>query len=105
MVSSLAAGAAAAGLASSFLPQAIKEAATSEQKNNDWVLQTSTKDDLTLEGSGGPFKTTAIVWGDDSPEGREAVQRVLTRGVPFAKGGEVTSKPDDIKNLLSFLDK
>ena len=61
--------------------------------------------DLTLEGSGGPFKTTAIVWGDDSAEGREAVQRVLTRGVPFAKGGEVTSKPDDIKNLLSFLDK
>jgi hypothetical protein len=61
--------------------------------------------DLTLEGNRGPFKTTAIVWGDDSPEGREAVQRVLTRGVPFAKGGEVTSKPDDIKNLLSFLDK
>jgi hypothetical protein len=61
--------------------------------------------DLTLEGSGGPFKTTAIVWGDDSAEGREAVQRVLNRGIPFAKGGEVTSKPDDIKNLLSFLDK
>jgi hypothetical protein len=61
--------------------------------------------DLTLEGSGGPFKTTAIVWGDDSAEGREAVNRILTRGVPFAEGGEVTSKPDDIKNLLSFLDK
>ena len=61
--------------------------------------------DLTLEGSDGPFNTTAIVWGDGSAEGREGVNRVLTRGIPFAKGGEVTSKPDDIKNLLSFLDK
>lgn len=61
--------------------------------------------DLTLEGNQGPFRTTAIVWGDDSAEGREAVNRILTRGVPFAEGGEVTSKPDDIKNLLSFLDK
>jgi hypothetical protein len=60
--------------------------------------------DLTLEGNEGPFKTTAIVWGNDA-EGREGVNRVLTRGVPFAQGGEVTSKPDDIKNLLSFLDK
>ena len=60
--------------------------------------------DLTLEGNGGPFKTTAIVWGNDA-EGREGVNRVKTRGVPFAQGGEVTSKPDDIKNLLSFLDK
>lgn len=60
--------------------------------------------DLTLEGSGGPFKTTAIVWGNDA-DGREGVNRVLTLGVPFAQGGEATSKPDDIKNLLSFLDK
>jgi type VI secretion system protein ImpL len=34
-----------------YVQPAIKEAATSEQKNNDWVLQSSTKDDLTLEGS------------------------------------------------------
>jgi hypothetical protein len=61
--------------------------------------------DLTLVGDDGPFKTTAIVWGDDSAEGSEAVNRILTRGVPFAEGGEVTTKPDDIKNLLSFLDK
>lgn len=34
-----------------YVQLAIKDAATSEQKNADWVLQTSTKDDLTLEGS------------------------------------------------------
>lgn len=34
-----------------YVQAAIKDAATSEQKNADWVLQTSTKDDLTLEGS------------------------------------------------------
>ncbi len=34
-----------------YVQPAIKDAATSEQKNADWVLQTSTKDDLTLEGS------------------------------------------------------
>lgn len=34
-----------------YVQPAIKEAATNEQKNADWVLQTSTKDDLTLEGS------------------------------------------------------
>lgn len=34
-----------------YVQPAIKEAATSEQKNADWVLETSTKDDLTLEGS------------------------------------------------------
>jgi type VI secretion system protein ImpL len=34
-----------------YVQTAIKDAATSEQKNADWVLQTSTKDDLTLEGS------------------------------------------------------
>lgn len=34
-----------------YVQTAIKEAATSEQNNADWVLQTSTKDDLTLEGS------------------------------------------------------
>jgi len=34
-----------------YVQNAIKEAATSEQNNADWVLQTSAKDDLTLEGS------------------------------------------------------
>lgn len=34
-----------------YVQNAIKEAATSEQNNADWVLQSSTKDDLTLEGS------------------------------------------------------
>ena len=34
-----------------YVQPAIKDAATNEQKNADWVLQTSTKDDLTLEGS------------------------------------------------------
>jgi len=34
-----------------YVQNAIKDAATNEQSNADWVLQTSTKDDLTLEGS------------------------------------------------------
>ncbi|MBS1140772.1 MAG: ImcF-related:Protein of unknown function [Proteobacteria bacterium] len=34
-----------------YVQNAIKDAATNEQNNADWVLQTSTKDDLTLEGS------------------------------------------------------
>ena len=34
-----------------YVQNAIKDAATNEQSNTDWVLQTSTKDDLTLEGS------------------------------------------------------
>jgi len=60
--------------------------------------------DLTLEGNGGPFKTTAIVWGNDA-EGREGVNRVLTRGVPFKHGGEVTTDPEDVQNLISYLNK
>lgn len=34
-----------------YVQNAIKDAATNEQSHTDWVLQTSTKDDLTLEGS------------------------------------------------------
>jgi type VI secretion system protein ImpL len=34
-----------------YVQAAIKDAATNEQKSADWVLQTSTKNDLTLEGS------------------------------------------------------
>lgn len=34
-----------------YVQPAIKEAATSEQNSADWVLKTSVKDDLTLEGS------------------------------------------------------
>lgn len=34
-----------------YVQDAIKEAATSEQNSADWVLRTSVKDDLTLEGS------------------------------------------------------
>lgn len=34
-----------------YVQAAIKDAATGEQKSNDWVLQSSTTDDLTLEGS------------------------------------------------------
>ncbi|KAA3655337.1 MAG: type VI secretion system membrane subunit TssM [Proteobacteria bacterium] len=34
-----------------YVQAAIKEAATSEQNSADWVLKTSIKDDLTLEGS------------------------------------------------------
>jgi type VI secretion system protein ImpL len=34
-----------------YVQQAIKDAANKEQRTNDWVLKTSVRDDLTLEGS------------------------------------------------------
>lgn len=43
-----------------YVQPAIREAATSEQKNTDWVLQTSSKDDLTLEGSPEQIQKTLI---------------------------------------------
>ncbi len=43
-----------------YVQGAIKEAATSAQKNADWVLMTSTSDDLTLEGSPEQIQKTLI---------------------------------------------
>ncbi len=43
-----------------YVQKAIKDAATSEQNSADWVLKTSTKDDLTLEGSPEQIQKTLI---------------------------------------------
>ena len=43
-----------------YVQGAIKEAATNAQKNADWVLMTSTSDDLTLEGSPEQIQKTLI---------------------------------------------
>ncbi|MCE1239550.1 MAG: type VI secretion system membrane subunit TssM [Azonexaceae bacterium] len=43
-----------------YVQKAIKEAATNEQNNADWVLQTSVKDDLTLEGSPEQIQKTLV---------------------------------------------
>jgi len=55
--------------------------------------------------SSNSFPVLAITWDQQTSEGREGVNRIMTRGVPFKEGGEVTTQPDDLKNLLSFLDK
>lgn len=61
-----------------YVQGAIKDAATSEQKNSDWVLQTSTKDDLTLEGSPEQIQKTLIAMykRDYAEEWRRFVQGV-----------------------------
>lgn len=51
------------------------------------------------------FPVLAITWDQSTAEGREGVNRIRTQGLPFRHGGEVTTQPDDLKNLLSFLDK
>lgn len=43
-----------------YVKDAIKDAATSEQSNTDWVLKTSSKDDLTLEGSPEQIQKTLV---------------------------------------------
>ena len=55
--------------------------------------------------SSNSFPVLAITWDQSTAEGREGVNRIMTQGVPFRHGGEVTTQPDDLKNLLSFLDK
>lgn len=60
---------------------------------------------IMLRNRDGEFPVTAITWDQSTTEGREAVNRVVTKGVPFKDGGEVTTQPDDLKNLISFLDK
>jgi len=60
---------------------------------------------INLRNRAGEFPVLAITWDQSTAAGREGLNRVLTRGVPFKHGGEVTTQPDDLKNLLSFLDK
>lgn len=55
--------------------------------------------------SSNSFPVLAITWDQSTAEGREGVNRIRTQGLPFRHGGEVTTQPDDLKNLLSFLDK
>ena len=55
--------------------------------------------------SSNSFPVLAITWDQSTTEGREGVNRIRTQGLPFRHGGEVTTQPDDLKNLLSFLDK
>ncbi|MBS1158041.1 MAG: ImcF-related:Protein of unknown function [Proteobacteria bacterium] len=61
-----------------YVQTAIKEAATNEQKNADWVLQTSTKDDLTLEGSPEQIQKSLIAMykRDYADEWKQFVQGV-----------------------------
>jgi len=61
-----------------YVQAAIKEAATSEQKNADWVLQTSTKDDLTLEGSPEQIQKSLVAMykRDYADEWKEFVQGI-----------------------------
>jgi hypothetical protein len=53
-----------------------------------------------LQSGKGPFTTTAIVWGRDA-SGREGVNRLLTQGVPFKEGGEVSSAKHMLDRLTS----
>jgi len=61
-----------------YVQPAIKEAAISEQNNADWVLQTSTKDDLTLEGSPEQIQKSLIAMykRDFAEEWRQFVQGI-----------------------------
>lgn len=61
-----------------YVRTAIKEAATSEQNNTDWVLQTSTRDDLTLEGSPEQIQKTltAMYKKDYAEEWKQFVQNI-----------------------------
>lgn len=61
-----------------YVQASIKDAATSEQKNADWVLQTSTKDDLTLEGSPEQIQKSLIAMykRDYAEEWKQFVQGV-----------------------------
>lgn len=61
-----------------YVQNAIKDAATNEQSNTDWVLQTSTKDDLTLEGSPEQIQKSLVAMykRDYAEEWRQFVQGV-----------------------------
>lgn len=61
-----------------YVQKAIKEAATSAQDSRDWVLQSSIKDDLTLEGSPEQIQKSliALYKQDYADEWRRFVQNI-----------------------------
>jgi hypothetical protein len=47
------------------------------------------------------FSTMGIVWDQQDAAGREALNRIYTKGVPFKDGGEVSSAKDMLDRLTS----
>ena len=84
-----------------YVQPAIKEAATSEQKNNDWVLQTSTKDDLTLEGSPEQIQKSLIAMykRDYAAEWKIFVQGISVASFPsFGEAVNAMNRLGDTQN-------
>lgn len=84
-----------------YVQTAIKEAATSEQKNNDWVLQTSTKDDLTLEGSPEQIQKSLIAMykRDYAAEWKKFVQGVsVSSFATFSEAVAAMNRLGDTQN-------
>jgi hypothetical protein len=57
--------------------------------------------EIELKNDAGPFKTLGIVWNQSDASGREGVNRLLTQGVPFKDGGEVSSAKLMLDRLTS----
>lgn len=80
------------------LPQNAKEVV--KDLGEGFTLQ-----QINLRNRSGEFPVLAITWDQSTAEGREGLNRVITRGVPFKHGGEVTTDPEDVQNLISYLNK
>ncbi len=76
-----------------YVRDAIKDAATSEQKNVDWVLMSSSRNDLTLEGSPEQIQKTLIAMykRDYAEEWKR-----FTQGISVA---EFASFPEAVKAM------
>ncbi len=76
-----------------YVKDAIKDAATSEQKNVDWVLMSSSRNDLTLEGSPEQIQKTLIAMykRDYAEEWKR-----FTQGISVA---EFASFPEAVKAM------
>ncbi len=84
-----------------YVQAAIKEAATSEQKNTDWVLRTSTQDDLTLEGSPEQIQKSLIAMykRDYAEEWKNFVQGVSVASfATFPEAVEAMNRLGDTQN-------
>ncbi|KAB2928842.1 MAG: type VI secretion system membrane subunit TssM [Dechloromonas sp.] len=84
-----------------YVQGAIKEAATSEQKNTDWVLQSSSKDDLTLEGSPEQIQKALIAMykRDYAEEWRRFVQGVSVASfATFPEAVQAMNRIGDTQN-------
>lgn len=79
-----------------YVQAAIKDAATGEQKNKDWVLQSTTKDDLTLEGSPEQIQKSlvALYKQDYAEEWKHFAQGVSVAS--FGNFGEAVAAMDRI---------